>query len=60
MKSCMPEYPCQICYENECDGQVDIKTTFQGNTVGIPTYVCDSCLEDLTYDVVNYFYIKGE
>ncbi len=58
MKSSMPEYPCQICYENECDTQVNIKTTFKDNTVGISTYVCDSCLEDLTYDEENEFYVR--
>lgn len=60
MKSCVPEYPCQLCYENEHTTEVDIKTIFQGNMVGLQTYVCESCLEDLTYDIENEFYVKGD
>ena len=44
MKSCIPEYPCEICYNNEHELEIKITAIYNGHNVLLPTYMCEDCL----------------
>ena len=46
MKSCIPEYPCEICYNNEHELEIKVTAIYNGHNVLLPTYICDDCLDN--------------